>query len=255
MQITIPNWEKYNPRKDVKKGTWMRLEHDLFENPELEDFTLPEICSWLYLLCQASKKSCGVISVNVAHAERVGRIKRKDFLSAIEKLKGIRWITVADSSAALSRNADDTAAAATNERTDGRDETNERDGRTEDSVAVDTTAPPAAILRNLEGDYSLTAKELLAEVPIRLQESWLTAYPDAAWIRLEVNKAAAWILANPKKRPKKFPAFMSNWLARGWEQFRKTLPSNKPPAEEPEWKKEIYAREQAAARKEKHAAS
>jgi hypothetical protein len=254
MHITIPKWEKYNPRKDVKKGTWLRLEHDLFENPELEDFTLPEVCSWLYLLCQASKKSDGMIEVKLAHVERIGRIKRKDFLSAVEKLKEIGWIVVDDTVAARLRNVDVTSAAATNERTDERDETNVRNGRTEDSVAVGTTAPPAPILRNLEGDYSQTALELLAGVPLRLQESWLSAYPDAAWIRQELNKAAAWILANPKKKPKKFPAFMSNWLARGWEDFRKTLPSNKPTAAEPEWKRQVRAREEAA-RKERHAAS
>jgi len=240
MLITIPNWEKYNPRKDVKRGSWLRLEHDLFENPELEDFTLPEVCAWLYLLCQASKKNCGALEISVAHAERIGRIKRKDFLSAVEKLKRIRWIADSDSDAARARNVDVTDTYATRRDETRRDETE----READCVAVETTAPPASILRVLEGEYSLTAKELLASVPLKLQESWVVSYPDPAWVKQEVNKAAAWILANPRKAPKKFPAFMGNWLARGWESFRKTLPSQRAGmAEEPEWVKEAKAEE------------
>lgn len=239
MIVRVKNWRSFNPRADVKKPSWFRLSHDLFEDPDFYDFTQSELMSWVYLLCQASKKNSESVRVNIVHVERIGRIKEKDFLSAIRKLESLQIILVGVTDTLRARDDGDTHTNATDER-DGR--TNET-RRTEVSIAVVPTAQAAPIAPQLMGDYSLTAKELLAGVPMRLQESWLSSYPDPAWIKQEINKAASWILSNPKKAPKKFPAFMSSWLSRGWEQFRKTLPSNPAAGPEPGWVTEAKAEE------------
>lgn len=69
------------------------------------------------------------------------------------------------------------------------------------------------------------ATEKLGSVKQSVQRLWLEAYPDRAWIRQELLKACAWIEANPRKQSKDFGRFMNNWLAKGWEQHRKTIPS------------------------------
>lgn len=71
-------------------------------------------------------------------------------------------------------------------------------------------------------------KNHLREVSPTAQEAWLAAYFDSQWIQREICKAIAWVEANPRKRPKSFGRFMTNWLSAGWENYRKTLPSNKP---------------------------
>lgn len=94
MRIEILGWEKFNSRKDVKAPSWFRFGHDLFEDPQFFDFTHTEICAWIYILCQASKKSCGTVAVNANHLERIGRVRPKDFNGALEKLIAIGCIAV-----------------------------------------------------------------------------------------------------------------------------------------------------------------
>lgn len=233
MRITIRNWREFNPRKDVTHSSWFRLNHNFFEDPDFYDFTPSELLAWIYILCVASKKNTDTVRVNILHLERVGRIKEKDFLAAVRKLESLQVILVDVTDTLRGCDEHDTPTNATR-----RDETNvtNETRRTDSSVAVASTAPAAPVAQ-LVGDYSPKAKTLLCAVPAEMQESWIAAYPDPAWIKQEINKAAAWISANPKKAPKKFPAFMSNWLSRGWEQFRKTLPSNKPGSEESDWAK------------------
>lgn len=223
----------------MKRSSWFRLSHDLFEDPDFYDFSPSELLAWIYLLCQASRKNCDAVRVNISHLERVGRIKEKDYLTAIRKLEQLQIITVDVTDEIRARNVHGTSPPATYVR----DERNVRDERTDSSIAVETTAQAATIAPQLVGEYSLKAKSLLETSGLDTQASWIAAYPDPAWIRQEVNKAAAWITANPKKAPKKFPAFMGNWLSRGWEQFRKTIPSNPAAGEEPEWVKKAKAEE------------
>lgn len=121
--VKIKGWEKYNPRKDVKRPSWFRLDHGLFDDPEFYDFTHGELCAWIYILCQASRKNAGTITLNQAHFERIGRLPLDVLNSALRKLEQLGVVTVTPSRL---RHADGTPLPATYERTDitGRDETN-----------------------------------------------------------------------------------------------------------------------------------
>ena len=93
IEVTILNWEKYNLRKDVKNPTWFRMDHSLFDNPEMYSFSSEEVCLWLYILCLASKRSTSKVRIYLDHAERVGRCSRESVLSGLEKLNDINVIT------------------------------------------------------------------------------------------------------------------------------------------------------------------
>src|ERR1041385_4385260 len=92
VEIEILNWDKYNPRKDLKATTWVRLQNSLFEDPSFFDFTHSELMFWVYLLSIASKKQSGQIRFNWNHAERIGRFKRDDICSAFEKLQSLECV-------------------------------------------------------------------------------------------------------------------------------------------------------------------
>jgi hypothetical protein len=51
------------------------------------------------------------------------------------------------------------------------------------------------------------------EIPEAWMQVWIDAYP-AVDILSEVNRAKAWLFANPKKRKKDHKAYLNNWLAR-----------------------------------------
>lgn len=111
--IQILGWEKYNYRKDIAAPSWFRLAHDLFDDPQFYHFTNNEICFWIYLLCEASKKSSGTVLLNFLHAERIGRCKRSTILSALKKLEQIQVVSVDVTSTLRERDVGDTSACST----------------------------------------------------------------------------------------------------------------------------------------------
>lgn len=96
IHLTIIKWDKWNPRKDLKSTSWLRLQNTVFEDPQFYDFSHSEFLFFVYLLCLASKKQSGRIDIHVAHAERVGRFQVIVIFSAIEKLKDLHIIRERD---------------------------------------------------------------------------------------------------------------------------------------------------------------
>lgn len=139
MEIEVINWEKFNPRKDLKATTWFRLQNGLFEDPNFFDFTHAELLVWLYLLSICSKKRSGTITVNFAHAERVARLKPKDVKTAIEKLEELQCVRVTERArnVDVTRNADVTP-------TSHYERTNEQDERNERTVPAGSVEPAGA---------------------------------------------------------------------------------------------------------------
>lgn len=117
-RITILNWAKFNPRKDVKSSSWFRLDHGIFENPDFYDFSHAELVALIYLLSIASKKNSGTFAINYQHAERIGRLSRENLDSTIKKLQAIQFLNLDDTDALRARHADDTRTCATDGRTD-----------------------------------------------------------------------------------------------------------------------------------------
>lgn len=67
----------------------------------------------------------------------------------------------------------------------------------------------------------------LEKVTHDLQHAWLKTYPGVEWVEQEIKRADVWIKSNPKKEPKEFGRFMSNWLSRSFESYRKGIPSRR----------------------------
>jgi len=66
----------------------------------------------------------------------------------------------------------------------------------------------------------------LKKVKIETQSAWLKTYADEVFVKTELFKACTWIINNSAKAPKKnFGQFFSTWLGRGWETYRKSIPS------------------------------
>lgn len=220
--VEILNWEKFNPRKDLKATAWFRLQNSLFEDPNFFDWSHSEILFWVYILSLASKKQTGSIRFSDAHAERIGRFKLRDAESSLEKLVELQCIKVT----LRGRDIDVTrtlhARHTTNERTDVTNETNVTNAATSDS----RSASPMIAHPMLFGEAS---QDLLEKTKREAQDAWVKTYGDTAWIKQELGKAWAWCKCNPDRNPKSnWSRFVNNWLSRAWEQHRKTLPTNQP---------------------------
>jgi len=92
--VSVLKFEELNPQKKVKKPTWFRFQHDLFEDARFFDFSDAEIKVWIYLLCRASKEGAtGKVTLNLEHAHRVGRISAENLHRALKKLTSKRIVT------------------------------------------------------------------------------------------------------------------------------------------------------------------
>lgn len=226
--IEVVNWEKFNPRKDLKATTWFRLQNNLFEHEDFIDFTDGEFMTMVYLLSQCSKKQSGTIKISAAHAERIGRRKLVDLDRTVDKLFELHIvrITLNDPNADVTQTLRERDVDVTlRTKRDERDETkrDERDAATSGQPNASVTSDP--VIASLSDSLTL---DLLKKVKPEIQSSWLKLYDDPEFVKREIQQAAVWCQANPARRPKSdFARFLTKWLARGWERHRKTLPTQR----------------------------
>lgn len=125
--VTIKRFKEFNYRPDVKASTWFRFEHKFFSDSQFFDFSLSERCAWIYILCEASQNNKATVTINIAHLEKIGGIKLKDFDSALFKLQrngtidtNLQERRVEVTPTLRGRNEHDTGTGATDERTNER---------------------------------------------------------------------------------------------------------------------------------------
>lgn len=144
MRIKIVNFEKYNPRFDVKRMSWLRLEQNWWHDDDLVDFSDFAVRIWFILLGHV-KTSDGAASLNPKMIARVLIRDVSEIIEAIDEIQGHGKIEIIErdeyprsdpsGSGRISRIRTDFPDPSDPPlRTDVRDETNETD------VAIDANA-------------------------------------------------------------------------------------------------------------------
>lgn len=217
MEITITNWDSYNPRKDIKSMSWLKLNADIGFSESL--FGMPAEAKWLwvFILSFCAKKNSGDIFIELDYFS---------FHSGVKKEKIIEFLELFESRGLVSKKSDTSRVRTdTDESERIRTETYPR----EEEIRQDKTREEKkredafAILPCFQDSFS---DEFLKTVKTKTQEGWLKTYPDPVWIKTEIIKAVTWLTNNPNKAPKKnLGQFFSNWFSRSWESYRKTIGS------------------------------
>ena len=236
MKIKINNWEKYNPRKDVKRPSWFPLSIDWVLDPTFYSFTHCERLAWIYLLSTAKKESNPEISVNFDHAVKAANIPENELKSSIEKLKVLGVVTVC---ASRGRHADVTRTSRTRDADVTRTsrtrhatlqystlQNSTEQCRTEPKVENIQTQLPVLqskpVLQNASATKLFSPKnqfELIDAVPPDQLALWDALYTDREFLERETIKAFQYYKNNPKKTPKTirgWRAALSSWFERGW---------------------------------------
>ncbi len=221
--ITIPGFENYNGRKDIKKCSWLRLENAISTSEAMFGLDAAERYVFIEILCRASEKQNNRVKINVEYlAQRAGATAAQ-VCSSLSKLLTNGTLEVHDQIRSDTEGSRSDLAL-TNERTDERDErTDERDevysAPTESTALIESLKP-----------YDLESKLQLAfierKVPTKMQQALLDAYPNPKWVAQQIFKALAWEALNPIKRKKNFPRFLGNWFSRSWDDHTSRTPSN-----------------------------
>jgi len=222
VQITFPNWKKFNPRPDIENPSWFRCQNDLFISTLWFELTDAEFRFFIFSLCMASKKK-GVITSTYNNLSRLSGVKLEAIKKAITKLESLEVINTS-----RPRNGDVTGAVRTRTSagvtygTNGTDGTNGTNGTDAD---VGTQASADAFPTCL----SLQAREFLSEkkVPSLVVERWLgeMGYPPDYIIK-EIAKMLIWLGDNAARAPKhRWGTWITQWLVRGWDRHRKSINS------------------------------
>lgn len=223
--IQILNWEKYQDpesKKSPYKHWWFRVSNDIFLDSKFRFLSHYEKVCFLLLLTFASKKrdseitSCIKLDCNLS-----GSLRPTQYFQALNALQTQSLIRI------------------TPYRLEERRIDKIREEKSTTLAVADVPSsrarplPPVGAILEFQGSKSV--EEELRHTTHKLQRSWLEAYasPGPEWIKQELKKAIAWLDANTKKRAKHFGRFMTNWLSRAFEEYRKTLPSNAVPTKPP----------------------
>lgn len=206
VEITIVNWEKHQPRKDIKKPWWFSLDNRITEDDKLQSLDSDEFRAFIHLLCLASQANSGSFSVNLTKAVRISGIAKIVFVRTIKKLTDFNII---------SQPVRDPYTIRTDAVHDPY--TILQDTTRQDIIREDTAT--------VEISTDCVLDPYRSKITSEIWDGWIKAFGDDQWVDAEINKAIAWIRTNPKKAPKSnFNRFFNNWLSTGWDRHRKGMP-------------------------------
>lgn len=133
MEIEIRNWEKYNPRKDLKSLTWLRLDSDIGFSESLFGLSAEARWLWIFLLSFSAKKNKSCLILDFDYISFHSSVKKDNISKHIESFleKGLILIKT-DSS----RIRTDTIENVSYERTN---EHNEHNGNERAYALVDSS--------------------------------------------------------------------------------------------------------------------
>jgi hypothetical protein len=216
LKIKILSWDEHQSgkRKDVGSPGWFAFKHSFFLHPKIIELSDSEKLTWIWLLCEKSqRRKDDFVTVNIELFHRVTGRDSESFHRDIKKLKQLQLVEVRTLRGRY-------AHVPLEEK---REEERRGEEIRKEESATSGDAPVIAIP---EISDSLTL-EILGGVKIEIQEAWLRLYTEPGWVKGEIQQAAVWCKANPGRKPKSdYGRFLTAWLSRGWEKYRKTLQTN-----------------------------
>lgn len=96
ISVTIPSWEKFNPRADRANYTWFRFQNDFFQDHKLFGLSDSQVILFQMLLCERSKANKNTIDINLDLLSAYRRQPVKRIIEDIQALENIGVIKAAD---------------------------------------------------------------------------------------------------------------------------------------------------------------
>ena len=121
MHIEIKNWDKYNPRKELKSTAWLRLENNFFSDPKFFALDNNAKMLWFFMLCESSKAMSSKFLFSTQMAIAFLKLSAKEVNFSISNLLKLGVVVIHDTRTIVDDTrtiVDDTLR--TNERTNER---------------------------------------------------------------------------------------------------------------------------------------
>lgn len=216
IEITIVNWEKYNPPKErVKYPTWFRMQRDTAISSGLEGLSAEQCWVWVQLLSECSRKNSGTIKIKPRRLAELSQVTEKTVFTTLYLLSKNNTI---EPLAANPRQIRGNFAAYIH--------TDIQTNRQTDTTKTCPSDATVSVAPQVPGNPFLDSLSRLTK------ERLESLYPGGEeFVKREVEKMRLWLDANPKKSPRSksgWSRFILGWLERGWDRERKHIPSNTP---------------------------
>lgn len=142
IRISIPNWEKFNPRADRANYTWFRFQNGYFSDQAIFPLTDSQIVLHGFCLCELSKKNAASVELLSEYIAAVRRRDEKEILNDLQVLheRGVIEISTGGDEPANRRRDDGEPPAllpATNERTNVTNERNDTGSHRGSAAPID----------------------------------------------------------------------------------------------------------------------
>lgn len=94
IQVSIPNWDKYNPRADRAVHTWFRFQNAFFSDQKMFGLSDSQLLLFVFLKCECSKNLGGVTEINTEYVAAVRRTNESKVLADLRALADLGVITL-----------------------------------------------------------------------------------------------------------------------------------------------------------------
>lgn len=231
IDLTIPNWESYNPRNDRTNHVWFRFQNTFFSDQKVFDLDPIQKCLYIFLLCETSKTGSGTCTINTEFVAAVLRLEHESILKNISWLHDAGLLTSSayqkPTKGRLKAGGKPDNGIATNKQTDNTVQTIQtiQTDNTKKTVSSGLTV----VSPRIKAPPSF--EEFLINLPLETKGQIQGIYPDQEFLVREIGKMRIWLTGNPTKNPKSIRGwlkFFMGWLERGWERYRTSIPSNRP---------------------------
>lgn len=94
VRISVPNWQKFNPRSDRANYSWFRFENSFFTDQRVFTLTDAERVLYLFCLCELSKKNAASVEIRIDYIAALLKKKQSEIIRGLNTLSSGELISM-----------------------------------------------------------------------------------------------------------------------------------------------------------------
>lgn len=218
IKLQIIGWKKYQPQSDrFRHKHWFRVNMDCGVSHGLFGLSAEQKWFWIQLLSECCRKDSDTISIKIDRFARLCDIDKKSILSAINTLEENGTVSL------LTENCQSTVSSLSPHNSTVHNSTTQNITKQNNTKQNTICVEPKQVL---VATPTVDKKDLSFFINQKLLELYPQEYLDREKVKMEL-----WLVNNSHKKPKSdrgMIRFVTGWLSRGWDQYRKGLQSSVP---------------------------
>lgn len=140
--LTVNNWDKYNPRKDIKNPSWFAFSNRMIEDEDIFELSGVEFKAWVYVLSKASQKNSDTVEIDSKHFSRICGAPIDSMTTMLVKMSNNITVHVRDESVRICTGSSLTQNVDVTRQTDKQTGQDKQDKTEQECVVVTDSVTP-----------------------------------------------------------------------------------------------------------------